>query len=205
MAKLKIIAFAALVMSLSLVVTLGGNSRAQTTVYTNDFEGAVGAEWCSTSVSTTPVGARKFLGQFGGGTRSLTLTGLPSHTEVTVSFDLFIIGLWVGNSSAWGPDSWDLSVDGGPTLLHTTFSNSGAEQAYPGTFPGDSQLARTGAAENNTLGYTYPGYGEVGDSVYNLSFTFPHSASSLILKFTGGPGIEIAQSWGIDNVTVQAR
>ena len=205
MAKSKIIAFAAVVMSLSLIVAPGGNLLAQTTVYTNDFEGAVGAEWCSTSVSTTPVGARKFLGPFGCGTRSLTLTGLPSHTEVTVSFDLFIIGLWVGNSSAWGPDSWDLSVDGGPTLLHTTFSNSGAEQAYPGTFPGDNQLARTGAAENNMLGYTYPGYGEVGDSVYNLSFTFPHSTSSLILKFTGGPGIEIAQSWGIDNIVVQAR
>jgi hypothetical protein len=205
MAKSKIIAFIAVVMSLSLIVTLGGNSRAQTTVYTNDFEGTVGAEWCSTSVSTTPIGARNFLGPFGCGTRSLTLTGLPSHTEVTVSFELFIIGMWVGNSSAWGPDSWNLSVDDGPTLLHTTFSNSGAEQAYPGTFPGDSNLARTGAAENNALGYTYPGYGEVGDSVYNLSFTFAHSASSLILNFTGGPGVGVGQCWGIDNIVVQAR
>jgi len=75
------------VMSLSLVVALGGNSLAQTTVYTNDFEGAVGTEWSSTSVLTTPVGARKFLGDFRIGTVSLTLTGLPSHTEVTVSFD----------------------------------------------------------------------------------------------------------------------
>ena len=205
MSKTKIIAFIAIVMSLSLFVTLGGNLLAQTTVYTNDFEGTVGAEWCSTSVSTTPVGARKFLGPFGCGTRSLTFTGLPSHTEVTVSFDLFIIGSWVGNSSAWGPDSWDLSVDGGPTLLHTTFSNSGADQAYPGTFPGDSHLAQTGAAENNTLGYPPDPYGGEPDSVYNLSFTFAHSASSLILKFTGGPALEIAQSWGIDNVVVQVR
>ena len=205
MSKTKIIAFIAVVMSLSLIVALGGNLCAQTTVYTNDFEGAVGAEWCSTSVSTTPVGARKFLGPFGGGTRSLTVTGLPSHKEVTVSFDLFIIGAWVGNSSAWGPDSWALRVDGGPTLLYTTFSNSGDDQAYPGTFPGDSHLAQTGAAENNTLGYPPNPYGGATDSVYNLSFTFAHSAGSLILKFTGGPGVGVAQSWGIDNIVVQVR
>jgi len=145
----------------------------------------------------------KVLGDFRIGTRSLTLTGLPSHTEVTVSFDLFIIGGWVGNSSVWGPDSWALRVDGGPTLLYTTFSNSGDDQAYPGTFPGDSHLAQTGAAEIHTLGYPPDAYGGAPDSVYNLSFTFAHSPSSLILNFTGGPGVGIGQSWGIDNVVVQ--
>ena len=203
MSKTKITAFVAAIVTLSFLVAPGGNLLAQTTVYTNDFEGVVGAEWSSTSVSTTPVGARKFLGDFRIGTVSLTLTGLPSHTEVKVSFDLFIIGGWVGNSSVWGPDSWALRVDGGPTLLYTTFSNSGDDQAYPGTFPGDSHLFQTGAAEIHTLGYSLDAFLGITDSVYNLSFTFAHSPSSLILNFTGGPGVGIGQSWGIDNVVVQ--
>ena len=59
-------------------------------VYSNDFEGGVGAEWSSAMTETTPVGSRGFLGQFDNATITLTLA-LPTHSGVTVSFDLLIL------------------------------------------------------------------------------------------------------------------
>ncbi len=186
------------------------NERAAQVVYSTDFEGTVGPEWSHTSTETTPVGARRFLGRFGNDTVNLTLAGLPSHTDVTVSFDLYLIDSWDGSGTdssgnivtTHGPDVWDLSVVGGPTLLHTTFSNLDEYdwwQAYPGAYPGANNPPLTGAAEVDTLGYTY-----YGNSVYRLRFTFPHSASSLELTFSasGLYGL-FDESWGIDNVEVR--
>jgi len=169
-------------------------------VYSNDFEAAVGTEWSNTSTGITPVDARRFLGRFGNQTVSLTLTDFPAHTNVTVFFDLFIMVTWDGNSTGWGPDEWDLSVAGGSTLLHTTFSNF-TNQAYPDTYPGGNFPARTGATENNTLGYI--GFGRTMDSVYRLSFTFSHSASSLGLNFSASGLQHLAdENWGIDNIVI---
>jgi hypothetical protein len=183
-----------------------------TVVYFNDFEGAVGPEWSNTSTSMTPAGSRQFLGQFWRDV-SLTLDGLPLHTEVTVSFDLFLIRTWDGNNRRWGPDIWDLSVAGGPTLLHTTFSNvarpiftNSNNQAYPDTYPYGNHPPFTGAAETYTLGYKHReerGREVVflpSDSVYQLSFTFLHSDSSVVLNFSGSGLTD--ESWGLDNVEV---
>ena len=82
----------------------------------------MGSEWSDTSTDTTPEGARGFLGQFSNGDVTLTLDDLPSHTEITVSFNLFLIRTWDGNDDS--PDIWELSVAGGSTLLITTFSNN---------------------------------------------------------------------------------
>ena len=52
-----------------------------------------------------------------------------------------------------------------------------------------------------TLGYTF-----FGDSIYHLSFTFPHSADLLSSDFASdlfeGKGTK-DESWGLDNVTVR--
>ena len=178
-------------------------------VYSNDFEGVVGPEWSNTAKNTTPSG-RGFLGEFSNGTVSLTFSGLPPHTEVRVSFDLFIIRSWDGNSQvvnpstseAIGPDVWDLNAGGGPTLLHTTFSNwEHYSQAYPDPYPGGDHPARTGAVENNTLGYRH--IDDLLDAVYRLNFTFAHSAGSLVLYFSAIGREELSnESWGLDNVEV---
>ena len=121
-------------------------------------------EWSNDARDVTPSG-RVFLGQFLNQTVSLLLSGLPTHSQVTVSFDLFVIQSWDGNFPRAGPDIWDLTVAGGPTLLHTTFSNCRHNQAYPDTFPGGDNPAGTGASEVNTLGYLF------GDSVVTRSTT----------------------------------
>jgi hypothetical protein len=127
---------------------------------------------------------------------------------MTISFDLFIIHSWDG---MFGPDLWTLSVEGGSTLLHTTFANPlnsvDTPQHYPDEYGAVVHPAQTGAAEIDTLGYP----SNFGDSVYHFSFTFPHVAESAEFWFvangyTGGPlpyGIA-DESWGLDNVVVSA-
>jgi hypothetical protein len=179
---------------------------ADQTVYQNDFETAVGPGWTFTGgaplISTSPNG-RRFLGEdptrgFGQGTATLSLTGLPTHSSVQVSFQLYIINTWDGSSGAFnnGPDFFRFGVTGSSPALDTTFSNQpGGEQS----FPVENSPAKAGSTESNTLGY--PG----GEAVYTLVFTLPHSASTLSLDFAGAENQGIGdESWGLDNVTVVA-
>ncbi|MBI2471526.1 MAG: hypothetical protein HYV59_09835 [Planctomycetes bacterium] len=176
------------------------------TAFSDDFESGAQPEWSSTSVSTTPASERKFLGRFTNNTVSLSLSGLPSHSNITIELDLFIIHSWDGNPWNWGPDIWGIDINGSTTLKKTTFSNGyGPGQAYPGDYTNsstyDSNSARTGAVENNTLGY---GSGGWGDSVYHLSFTSSHSDSSVAFNFFGQNLQAVSdESWGLDNVVVK--
>lgn len=195
------------------LAALSSASATVTQVYSNDFEAPVGSEWSQTDRDVTPVGARGFLGQFGSESAVLSLSGLPAHDSVTVSFDVYVIDSWDGQGIDVGPDIFDLSVVGGATLLHTTFSNvencapGDRNQAYPGTYPGASNLPRTGAIENNTLGYHYlyghcTGTLDAGDSVYHISTTVSHTANSLALNFSASLFGLPDEFWGLDNVTV---
>jgi hypothetical protein len=181
-------------------------------VYSNDFEGAVGSEWSSTATDVTPVGSRRFLGQFGNTLTTLSLTNLPGHDTVTLSFDLYLIRSWDGNNTTFGPDRWGCgfadNVQGvnGTALLDTTFSqfaDTNYPQAYPAAFnSGTNNAAGTGAAETGTLGYTYSN--SFGDTVYALSFTFPHSDSSIYFGFLADGLQDLNdESWGLDNVRVE--
>src|SRR6266542_3832283 len=91
--------------------------------YIADFEGAVGPEWSKSLVGQTPNGARKFLGRFGNETVTLSLTNLPAHTNIVLSFDLLVIQTWDGNA---GPDVWEVrrADDPATPLLHTTFGSA---------------------------------------------------------------------------------
>lgn len=211
--------FAPLGVRLMLSVWLLGGwacpGRSQTVAYHNDFQsGAWGGEkapgvtavWSPASTDTTPSG-RIFLGQFGAGTVTLSMANLPAHSQVNVAFDLYIIQSWDGSEAYAGPDVWELAVTGGPTLLRTTFSNwddiGGItyNQAYPGSYPADDYPPRAGAVEVNTLGYLWAGMAM--DSVYSLSFTLPHTASSLQLSFSAIGHQAIGdESWGIDNIRI---
>ncbi|HBE21557.1 MAG TPA: hypothetical protein DEG17_00865 [Cyanobacteria bacterium UBA11149] len=182
---------------------IGTNAvQASQLVYSNDFEGTVGSEWSKTSTEMTPKGGRNFLGRFASEAVSLKLDNLTPHTDVSVSFDLFIIQSWDGNNTIYGSDIWELSVANGTTLLSTTFTNNPAfTQSYPNAFSSGDNPARSGADENNTLGYI----NYYGDSVYNLSFIFPHVDDSLELIFSGSKlnfaGLtQDSERWGLDNV-----
>jgi len=173
--------------------------------YTNDFEKPVGAEWSTVKRSTTPTGGRQFLGEFNNETVTLALTDLPAHSNLHVSFDLFIIGTWDGNASPG--DIWALHVGGGPVVMNTTFSlftPPGQNQAYPDSFPGGNNPLRTGAVENDTLGYSFGGVPM--NAVYHISQTISHSTKNLELRFSASNLEAItAESWGIDNFKVSGQ
>ncbi len=201
--------------------------------YQQDFEGVVGSEWCHNKVETTPLGARKFLGQFGNDTTCLTLTNLPPHGMAEVGLDLYIIRSWNGNmepeqsaspasAAMWlealrnpffaavesdpsiGPDRWQTLADGASRLL-TSFSNwVFARQSYPGVYPSGDYPARSGAVENNTLGYISQDVPM--DAVYHIDLPIVHNGSTLYLEFEGlGLQALADESWGLDNVTVTLK
>ena len=200
---------------LTLAPSVNVVDGADRVVYSNDFETGVGAEWTPRAkirTDTTPIGGRKFLGQFGNDAVTLVVRNLKGNggdedqvVDVTVSFDLFVIRSWDGNGDfCCGPDIFEFRAASGPELK-TTFSNTGASgnrQACPGPIGSDNE-ARTGAAESNTLGYIRPDLGRVEDTVYHLSFTFPHAGNAVVLRFSGSGLQPIPdESWGLDNVRV---
>ena len=159
----------------------------------------------------------RFLGEFGGPridptaktnveqSITLALNDLPPHTSATVSFDLYILHSWDGDSPAYGPDRWWLEVVDGPKLLDTTFSNNpktaadGSWQSYPRPH----QPPQTRAVKKNTLGSNF-----FGDSTYHFSYEFDHADKALKLRFGSslfeGKGTD-DEAWGLDNVSVSVK
>ncbi|MGC8990578.1 MAG: CARDB domain-containing protein, partial [Verrucomicrobiia bacterium] len=91
----------------------------------------------------------------------------------------------------------------GSTLLQSSFAlYPGGQQSFPRRVGQGSYEARTGAVENNTLGYMWSG--TPMDAVYRLTFTFEHSGGTLELRFAG---INLQgwpdEGWGLDNVQVR--
>jgi len=192
---------------LGMIVTVSASADI---VYENDFEGLIGPEWSDTSTSTTPICSRGFLGEFSSEDVRLTLTDLPAHELVTVSFELFVIRTWDGNGNGQmpGPDRWLFGADG-ETMVDTTFAVGPTDSVQRQYFPVMSEIEaqefapRTGAIQNDSLGYTWNG--ENRDSVYTFNLEFAHNSEFLVLDFSaiGLQGIN-DESWGIDNVMVQA-
>jgi hypothetical protein len=201
---------AAVALGTAMLAASGQPAAAQNRlVYVNDFSqgasggiaaGKVSANWSTGSVDVTPSG-RIFLGQFGNDAVTLTLTGLPPHRAVTLSFKLFAIRSWDG---VVGPsERWEFGLVPGTLFLRTSFSNlDGGRQSFPlALASGNSFPARTGALENNTLGYDY--FGTPMDSVYQINQTFAHTSNTLTFYFAG-TFLEALdnESWGLDDVAV---
>jgi len=200
----------------SFVFTFVGQLSSQTIVFTDDFEDGARPEWSIWQTDITPAGARSFLGQFSNQSVELKLNNVPAHSWVTLSFDLFIIRSWDGNSQGypeWGPDMWQVRVKDGPILLETTFSNADGRmgtiilnQSYPSQYPTGNHPPRNGAKENNTLGYNFlyaPGMLPT-DSVYSITSRFEHQGDSIKFIFSAPTLQDINdESWGLDNVKVE--
>ena len=169
------------------------------TVYYTDFNSIPGNEWSDTTISGTPSGNKMFLGPFGNNTVNLALYGLPEHDYIKLSFDLFVIGDWCGNSYENGPDLFSVEVDGGVRLLYTTFNNGSVEskdfgQSYPGNYPANYP-ALFGAVCTNCLGFER-------DAVYHLNFYIRHNSDSIQFNFIGSGIDGFNECWGLANVRV---
>lgn len=193
-----------------------------TPYYSHDFQWDIGASvpgWSSGSIQSAPnpdyAGWRRFLGIFADDSVSLSLTGLPSHHSVTLSFDIYLLRSWDGEASDFGIDRFGVRANS-TLLFRESFSNGHpAGQSYcPGGIPPCSPM--TGAAERYSLGYAFgdwlPNSGkdaaEIMDAVYRLTFSFPNASDSLVLSFfaEGLQGMSASgyldEAWGLDNVSI---
>ncbi len=203
--------------SMFLIATLlgaaGSYAYGADVPYFNDFENSLDPldEWSPNAHTDVAPYKDTFLGRYRHDDPTVCLTLDTSHmpvgTELSLGFDLYIVGTWDGNNTSFGPDEWTLSVQGGETLLHTTFSNTALNsQAYYGEYPGGSYPFHTGAAEIGTLGF------EPGAPDYEAIYSFPN-AYHQFTTLTAGDSITFCFSaplgtddgtefWGLDNVSV---
>jgi len=159
-------------------------------------DGSVGAEWSPAVSELSEVGGEWFLGSFGNDSVSLSLTGLPTHTQATITADLYVFGPWDGNSTTAGPDRVNVFVDG-QILSDVTFSNDpGVSQSFPDDYPG-SHPGQTGAIDIDTL--------DAVSAVYRLSYTVDHWGEDLVLDVAATNLTDFGEQpelWGLDNVSV---
>ena len=195
---------------LATVASLGlffNHNAAAQTVYSEDFSSPV-VEWTDNTIASAN-GEFFLAGSANGsgfGANALILNGLPAHSSVTVSFDLYIIQSWDGNGpEGGGPDNFTVGA-GGTILLYTNFANyTGLNtQAYPAELSpfgsGADNPPRTGQSDSNHLGY---GTGDFGDATYSLTCTFAHSGSDFDIFFQSDQNQAVGdEGWGLDNVVV---
>jgi hypothetical protein len=223
--RLKSVATMAVLLAFAVIIPSG---TAQVVVFSTDFDSGTPAQF--TGVTNTesvqgyagigPAG-NKFRGLFLRNASlppalptTLTLTGLPPHTEISLSFLFAAIDTWDGNFSVEGapvPDYFNITVDG-TNIFSQTFCNynyGGGIQSY--VPPAGVLLTPKPYPE---LGFQIrPGNPpEFGDSAYDLGLdpafqNIAHTASTLTVSwFANGAGWQGGddESWAIDNVTVTA-
>jgi hypothetical protein len=209
-------------------VVLVSNNAVAATVYTSDFAadstGSSDSSFSSGVIVTTPNGTNILAGLGPGGSTTLTLTGLASHTEATLSFTLDVVGSMDGGPASEGPvfgggngDYFDVayasaSTSGNTNVFDYTFANygGGETQSYPvlGSAP------VTGAATVNGLGYTnqFPTSDpdvngvptNVQDAEYDITLTpIVDSNGTISFTFTDNSNEGASNEfYGIDNVVV---
>ena len=202
---------AAAVLSAGLALAVGlisaGEVRAAPAdpAYSEDFSAALGPEWLTTQLETSPNGER-FLGRFTNDTATLKFKHLPKGRDkalkLELGFDIYIIDSMDGNDTGPGsseeetgvanPDTFRFEANG-KLLQQTTFSNT-HPQAYPGSYPGASNPAGTAATGFDTLDYD-------ADTTFHLSFPVRYTGRVVNFSATASGLDDLDdESWGIDNV-----
>jgi hypothetical protein len=188
-------------------------------VYNNDFESGNLTNVANGIISQYNGSA--VLGQYNckgpnKGYFNVSLTDLPKHDLITISFDLYIHDSWDGNKTAPdGPDIWQMLVDGN-TYVYATFSNdpcnnSGfcAPQSYPLTYPNNFSNPKTGAYRTDLPGVCHLA-GPNGTTQYKITKTFKHTGSTLklecsdLLVQTNTADPQCDESWSVDNINIKA-
>lgn len=171
-----------------------GQTPAATVPYFASFESAVGAEWSSSTTTSTIPSFSTFLGRFANeqqGVRIATTIG----ESYTLIFDGLFLDSWDGDSASNGPDTFMVYVGGMPAL-DDTFSHqpdsSGATFSYDG-WP--------------RFWSTNLGFGTWRDQLMpQMVVRFTATTSETVITFEGSGLQGVSdESWGVDNVRVVAR
>jgi len=167
-----------------------GSAHAATTVYSTDFESGLDSVWSSGSTQATDATLGNYNGNYSlaGGT-TLTLMDLPAHTNLTLSFDLYLFSTWDGENTIWGKDYFSLTGDVNGSWTFTNHQPEG--QSYPGV---PDEIYGIGMSAT----HVYRGLDPTGSGD---AFIIDHSGSTFTVTF-GGPTTQADEWWGIDNVSV---
>lgn len=188
--------------------TVSGTASVSVVIATDllyNFESGAPSVWSPTTVSTTPNGATKYLGQFGTTNSAvLSLTNLSPHQTVLIEFDLYVIGGWQGLATNGNFAVSTTSTLGTTSLFSQTFSNiTGDTQTYPS---GTSNAPGTGATATNSLGFINPTPILYNDATYHVSLTSSDTSTNMTVTFASILTDVIGNmSWGIDNVHIHAN
>jgi hypothetical protein len=179
--------------------------------YTSDFGSGNLENFMNAKLGT--FNGKSVVGFYHNDTVTLSLSGLPAHDALKISFELYVHDSWDGNvMGVGGPDLWMLDVDG-VEIMRTTFSNSPCtssyclQQSFPGTYPSFNN-PKTGATSG-----TLPGrcqYQNVAGwtSVYHLTQLVPHRGYTAEIRFrdqikqTNARNALCDESWSLGSVSV---
>jgi hypothetical protein len=189
-----------------ILFSLNTASALPTEAYTADFESGVPAEFSTGTTSISQIGAEAlnqglstYLGQFTlSGTTTLTVTGLPPHTQLELELDTYFFNTWDGDATSVGPDYFSLAGD--VTFAETFTNHRGEGDSYP--VLADVFLTQSGSAlssfgdSSSTMAFF-----RLGPSNSGSSFVVPHTSSTFTVTF-GGPTSQSDEQWGIDNIRV---
>ncbi len=205
----------AAVLSALMLVLVCSAAVADTVVFSTDFESGLPAQVTAPGSVIEGVQGYSALGpvgnQFGGSflrytaqailTTQVSLTGLPAHDHLTLSFLLAVIDSWDGT------ELFQVEIDGTQVFSHWFQLATGDASSY---------VAPTGALLSSgvNLGFSNGSY-YYRDRAYNMgadpAFTIPHTASTVTIAFklnaVPGGGASFWQgggdeSWAIDNIRV---
>ena len=172
-------------------------ARAQTVIYTNDFEsGQIGPEWSPNTHLDTDQRFSTFVGrysQFEWVTLTIPESAIPpaggeSPVEMLVEFDLYAIDSWDGSEPVHGVDLFTVKVNE-VLFFSESIANTHLFQSF----------------REPDIGRTQLGYGAWKDSIYlGVAVPFTHDRSiDLVIKWQSRNLTSLAdESWGIDNVRV---
>ena len=175
-----------------VVTSIPAVVQASGEVYNTNFESGIDTVWSSSnSASNSNVG--KYHGNFSTtGNTTLTLSGLPPHTQLSLEFDLYLFYTWDGENITWGKDYFSLSGDVNGSWTFTNHQPEG--QSYPGT---PDEIYGFDIWNPNSV-WVYRGLDPTGSGD---EFLVNHSGDIFSVTF-GGPTTQSDEWWGIDNVRV---
>jgi hypothetical protein len=186
------------------------NSWAQI-YYSNDFDNPVvvgpgiaasltGGATVATDAAYNPTYGNIYRNTSNITATELTLTSLPIHTDVDVSFLMAFLDSWdsYDGGGGYGPDNLDLYIDGSLVATYTYNTALGTVQDYDG-----GSLVLSGV-QLDTASYYYSDV--LVDMSVDAALSFPHTGStltvSLIASGTGWQGGS-DEAYAIDNLNVE--
>ena len=172
--------------------------------------------WSHKSFVTVDGRKLAWLGEFNKENVTLSIKDLPDHKFIKLEFELATLKSWGGHSGghhADRPDLLKLTVVDGPQLMHASFGNGPEHrQSFPDDLEHADHPPKHGATRVDDAEFLKLENGDDGgNSVYGLTFVFPHDTGELKLSLQASLPEALPEnasirneSWAIGNVRVTA-